>query len=118
MVAAQIACELMLEMCYCLCMLGIPLDGPALMLGDNLSVVVSTTIPSFMLKKKHQAICYHHIRECVAAHVVHFIHVGSKENLSDCMMEPLANNIFLGLIWQTLFRKPPVEKKPTSTPSL
>jgi len=111
MVAAQIACKLMLEMRYCLRMLGIPIDGPALMLGDNLSIVVSTTVPSSMLKKKHQAICYHRIRECVAARVVRFVHVGSKDNLSDCMTKPLANDIFLGLIWQTLFQKPPDKPK-------
>jgi len=106
MVAARIACELMLETRYCLRMLGVPLDGPALMLGDNLSVVTSTMVPSSTLKKKHQVICYHRIWECVAARVVHFVHVSSKDNLSDCMMKPLANDTFLGLVWKMLFRKP------------
>jgi len=104
MVATRIACELVLETRYCLRMLGVPLDGPALMLGDNLSIVTSTTIPSSMLKKKHQAICYHCIQECVAAKVVRFVHVSSKENLSDFMTKPLANDTFLGLIWKILFR--------------
>jgi len=104
MVAARIACELVLETRYCLRMLGIPVDGPALMLGDNLSVVVSTTVPSSTLKKKHQAICYHRICECVAARVVRFVHVGSKENLSDFMTKPLTNDTFLELVWQILFR--------------
>jgi len=106
MVTARIACELILEVRYCLRMMGVPVDGPALMLGDNLSVIVSTMVPSSMLKKKHQAICYHHIRECVAANVVRFVHVVSKDNLSDCMTMPLANDTFLGHIWKMLFRHP------------
>jgi len=102
MVAARIACELILEVRYCLQMMGVPMDGPALMLGNNLSIIVSTTIPSSTLKKKHQAICYHRIWECVAANVVQFVHVSLKDNLSDCMTKPLANDTFLGHIWKML----------------
>ena len=53
LVAAQIATELILELRYTLRMLGVPLDGPALMLGDNMSVVLNTTVPSSVLRKKH-----------------------------------------------------------------
>jgi hypothetical protein len=38
-------------------------DGPALMLGDNMSVVLNTAVPSSVLKKKHNAISYHRVRE-------------------------------------------------------
>ena len=58
LVAARIAVDLIVEMKYGLQMLGVPIDGPALMLGDN-SVVLNTTFPSSQLKKKHNAICYH-----------------------------------------------------------
>jgi hypothetical protein len=37
---------------------GVALDGPALMLGDNMPVVLNTTVPSSALKKKHDAIAY------------------------------------------------------------
>ena len=61
LVAARIAVDLILEVRYGLQMLGIPLDGPALMLGDNKSVVLNTTFPSSQLKKKHNAVSYHRV---------------------------------------------------------
>jgi hypothetical protein len=50
----------------------VALDGPALMLGDNISVVLNTTIPSSVLKKKHNAIAYHRVREGIAARIMKF----------------------------------------------
>ena len=66
MVAARIASELIMEYRYNLRMLGFELDGPTVMLGDNNAVVLSTTIPSSQLKKKHLSIAYHKVRECNA----------------------------------------------------
>jgi len=106
MVTARIASELILEVRYKLRMMGVPIDGPALLLGDNLSVILSTTVPSATLKKKHQAICYHHIRECIAANILHFAHINTKTNLADVLTKPLANNNFLQLIKPVLFRSP------------
>jgi hypothetical protein len=56
LVASRISLELILEIRYMLRSLGVVLDGPALMLGENVSVVLNTTIPSSVLKKKHNAI--------------------------------------------------------------
>jgi hypothetical protein len=65
-VASRIATELILEIRYMLRSLGVALDGPALMLGDGMSVVLNTTVPSSVLKKKHNAIAYHRVREAIA----------------------------------------------------
>ena len=46
LVAARIATDLAMEIRYILRMLGVKIDGSALMLGDNKSVVINTTIPS------------------------------------------------------------------------
>ena len=70
LVAARVATELIMEIRYALRMLGVPLDGPAMMLGDNLSVVLNTSIPSSMLKKKHCAINYHRVREAIAVKIL------------------------------------------------
>jgi hypothetical protein len=48
--------ELILDIRYMLRSLGMALDGPALMLGDNMSVVLDTTVSSSILKKNHNAI--------------------------------------------------------------
>ena len=58
LVAARIATKLIMRLRYMLRMLGIPLDGPALILGDNMSVVLNTTVPSSVLKKKHLGISF------------------------------------------------------------
>jgi hypothetical protein len=58
--------ELILEIRYMLRSLGVALDGPALMLGDDMSVVLNTTVPSSVMKKKHNEIAYHRIREATA----------------------------------------------------
>lgn len=42
-------------------MLGVPIKGPAMMLGDKKSVILNMAMPSSMLKKKHNAIAYHRI---------------------------------------------------------
>jgi hypothetical protein len=42
-------------------MMGIPLDGPTIMLVDNQLVVNNTTNPSSVLKKKSNAIAYHYV---------------------------------------------------------
>jgi len=52
MVAGQITTELTLEHCCALLrMLSIPLAGPALSLGDDMSVLLNTTVPSSSSKK-------------------------------------------------------------------
>jgi hypothetical protein len=49
LVASKIAMELNLEVRYMLRILGVALDTPALMLGDNVSVVLNTSVPSSVL---------------------------------------------------------------------
>ena len=44
-------------------MMGIPVEGPAYIEGDNQSVLENTTIPDSTLKKKSQSIAYHFVRE-------------------------------------------------------
>jgi hypothetical protein len=72
----------------------VDLDGPALMLGDNMSVVLNTSVPSSVLKKKHNAIAYHRVREAIAAKVMRFAYVKSDENVSDILTKPLSDENF------------------------
>ena len=106
LVAARIATELILELRYMLRMIGVPLDGPALMLGDNMSVVINTTLPSSVLKKKHCAIGYHRVRESIAAGILRFAHIPSTENIADIMTKPLPNQQFHTLAKGIMFRQP------------
>jgi hypothetical protein len=58
MVAVRIATDLAAEFRYALCMLGVEVDGPAMIFGDNKSVIINTMMPSSQLKKKHNSIAY------------------------------------------------------------
>jgi hypothetical protein len=66
LVAARIATDMIIKMHFILHMLGVPVDGPALLLGDNNSVVLNTSVPSSILKKKHHACAYHRVQEAIA----------------------------------------------------
>ena len=106
LVAARVATELIIETRYLLRCLGVPVEGPALMLGDNMSVVLNTTVPSSVLKKKHCSISYHRVREAIAAKILRFAHIKSTKNISDIMTKPLSGIAFHNLIQPLLFRKP------------
>lgn len=111
LVASRIAIELNISMKYCLRMLGVKLEESSLLVGDNMSVVLNTTIPSSALKKKHQAINYHKIRESIAAGFINYGHIPSTENLADITTKPLGRIIFERLTSQYLFRRAFQEEK-------
>jgi hypothetical protein len=106
LVAARVAVDLIIELRYKLRMLGVPVTEPTMMLGDNMSVVINTTIPSSQLKKKHNAIAYHRVRESIAAKIVRFAHIPSTTNIADCLTKPLSNETFHRLVSQVLFQRP------------
>ena len=105
LVAARVATELIMEIRYQLRMLGVPIDGPATMLGDNMLVVLNTTVPSSALKKKHNAIAYHRVREAIAANTIQFCHVRSEDSFADILTKPLANVKFHGLVTPQLLKR-------------
>ena len=88
-VALRVASELITSLRYKLRMLGIPIDGPANVFCDNESVWKNSTFAESTLKKKHLSICFHTIRECVAAGIVipHKVHTDS--NLADMLTKAL-----------------------------
>ncbi len=83
--AARIAVEQIIDMRYTLRMMGVPLDGPSWLLGDNESVIVSSTIPTSTLKKRHNSISYHLCQEVITLSIVNFIHISEDENPADVL---------------------------------
>jgi len=88
-VAARTATEQIMDLRYTLRCLGVPLDGPSWMLGDNQSVITSSTIPHSTLSKRWNALSYHRVREAVAAGIVRFHYIASVENPADVLTKPL-----------------------------
>jgi hypothetical protein len=106
LVAGRMAIDLIMAIRYELRMIGVPLDGPALLLGDNMSVVLNTTVPSSVLKKKHCACAYHQIWESIAGSAVRFAsYVSSKRNLADLLTKPLSRAAFFPLVQGLIFQK-------------
>ena len=89
MVAMIIATEFIMEMRYTIIIIGVPIDGPDQMIGDNDIVVNSCSTPSITIKKRHNAIYYHQVREDVASGVTRMVHIPGKYNPSDILTEPL-----------------------------
>ena len=88
---------------YKLRMFGIPVDGPANVFCDNNSVVINATIPTSPLKKKHNAIAYHRVREAIAAGIIRVAKVKSEENLADTFTKPLPGHKLRYLINRILW---------------
>jgi hypothetical protein len=74
-------------------MMGVPIDGPATVLVDNVSVVKNSTTPSSMLQKKHNSICYHFVREAVAARIIRIAFILSSENLASHSITTCMNGV-------------------------
>ena len=88
-VALRIATELIISLRYKLRMFGIPILGHSNVFCDNESVYKNVAFAESTLKKKHNAICFHRVRECVAAGIIVVHKVGSSFNLSDILTKSL-----------------------------
>jgi len=70
-------------------MMGVPLEGPVNTFCDNSSVVINAMQPALTLKKKHNSIAYHRVREAIASGVLCIAWVQSGKNLADILTKPL-----------------------------
>ena len=57
------------------------------------------------MKKKHNAIAYHKVRESVACGIVDLIHIPGKDNITDILTKALGPNVLYGLVKGVLFGK-------------
>ena len=90
-VAAKTATDQIIALRTLLRDMGAPIDGPAWMLGDNESVVTSSTTPMSVLNKRHNALAYHRVRSNIAAETMYFSHISGKSNSADILTKPLAH---------------------------
>jgi hypothetical protein len=89
-VAMKQATEYVRGLGYKLRMMGIKVDEPAFVFGDNQSVLCNTTSPASTLKKRSNAIAYHFVREGVARDEWRTAYVNTDENLADLLTKPLS----------------------------
>ena len=62
----KICCEYVKGLRYKLRMMGIAVDMPSFIFGDNQSVLANTSLTHSKLKKKSSSIAFHFVREGVA----------------------------------------------------
>ena len=88
---------------YKLRMMGVPIDGATQVFCDNDAVVKSTTRPESTLKKKHNAINYHRIREAQAAGHINISWIESGHNIADVLTKVLVGEKRRELIRRILY---------------
>ena len=89
-VALRTCLEFIKDLRYKLRMMGVPIEGPAVVWCDNKSVANGAAVPEAKLSKKHLGICYHAVREASAAGIwmVGFTH--GKHNIADMLTKILS----------------------------
>ena len=102
-VAMRQAIDMIEGLRYKLRMMGVPIDGATQIFCDNDAVVKATTRPESTLKKKHNAINYHRIREAQAAGHVNITWVESGHNLADVLTKVLVGEKRRELIRRILY---------------
>lgn len=83
--AMKTAVELVEGLRYKLRMMGIPIDGPAHVKADNMSMVNNSSKPESTLKKKSNSIAYHYVRERAAADVIRVSYEPTVTNIADML---------------------------------
>ena len=77
------AVEEVMSVRYMLRCLGLKVDRPTPILGDNRIFILNATIPSSLLKKKHVAISYHMTREAAASKICRPLKTKGEWNYAD-----------------------------------
>jgi hypothetical protein len=84
-------------------MFGVPIDGPTNVYCYNDSVCTNSTKPESTLKKKHNAIAYHRVREAVAAGTIRIAWEPTDTNIADmltkCLVGPALAEMCVRVLW-------------------
>ena len=87
--APRQAVEQIIDLQYKLRILGVPIEGPSWLFGDNKVVVTSSTIPHSSPNKRWNAITYHKVGKAVAGGFIHFERISTDQNPADILTKSL-----------------------------
>ena len=105
-VAARIATEQIIDLRLTLRYLGIPVRNKSYLFGDNESVVKSSTIPHSPLRKRHNLLAFHRVREAIASSMLVFLHLVGTENAADILSKHWGYQQVWPTLRQIMFRHP------------
>jgi len=88
-IAMKVCCEYIRGLRYKLRMMGIPVNLPTYIFGDNQSVLCNTTSPHSSLKKKSSSIAFHYVREGTAKDEWRTAYINTHHNPSDMLTKSL-----------------------------
>ena len=91
--AMKQSCEYLRGLRYKLRMMGIPVENPCFIYGDNQSVLWNTSVPESSLKKKSSSVAYHFVREGVSTDEWRTTYLKSSENPSDFLTKSLPSGL-------------------------
>ena len=83
--------------------LGVPICGPSILLGDNKTVVDSTSVANSWLHKRHLMLSYHYLHEALATGEYVYSFVNGKYNLSDVLGKHWSHNDVYPLLRPIMF---------------
>ena len=92
--AMKTAVEEITSVRYMLRCLGVHVNRPSNVFGDNKSVIFNCERRESLLKKKHTAIAYHKAREAAAAGIIRPLKIPSKYNYADMLTKSLNRKAF------------------------
>jgi hypothetical protein len=78
---------------YKLWMMGVQINGPSYIYGDNMSVIHDTQWPELTLKKKSNSVCYHTVLESVAIGESLTGHISTHDNPADIFAKIIPSGI-------------------------
>jgi hypothetical protein len=89
--------------------MGIPIDGPSYVYGDNMSVLHNTSNPESTLKKKSNSIAYHLVRESIAMDEMRAGYINTDGNYGDLMTKIMPRgerreSLLCGIMWDIYFK--------------
>ena len=83
--------------------MGIPVDGSTSVFCDNESVFKNSTRPESVLKKKHNAIACHRVREAQAACTIRIAWESGKSNITGVLIKlmpgPTLRELISHVLW-------------------
>ena len=91
-IALRICTEMVEALRYKLRSFGVPIEGPCDVMCDNRSFVTNSSVPTSVLNKRHNAICYHRVREAQAAGVIRVGWIKGKNNIADLFTKTTLSN--------------------------
>ena len=74
-------------------MMGIPVNNPCFIFGDNQSVLWNTTVPESMLKKLSSSVAYQFVREGASLDQWRTSYVNINDNPADLMTKTLSSGL-------------------------